>query len=336
MYDNFDFLKLSDLTLSDIKKYQPVFCEDLKRFSFIDYMFIYSELNYILWFAISSEIKQPEVIRVYLENPKTHLLIPIVISDNTTFNNYDEYGISEIAFNELCCYLTLYRNVIKKIQNGETEDDALQLSISLYPLSLFVKNQSINEAFKLSVDESLLPRCIWIDSGRPGLQHFARIKFQHNLSIKDSEKWASITFESGYPVRNLKNKDNKLSNHDIDIIRKFVEVNDALIRDAFQNPMTKYNFLNKCVFVNSNLEEIKPDKFEFGDETLYAVKKINNTISYVYDKKLRLMNILVDGKLILPEWIYTVNNYNAALKQFSCLDKDYNECLFDIYGNVIQ
>lgn len=158
-HNSFDFNKIDICSYNDIKNNQHIFNVDIQSFSPVIASVIRNDIDYILYIPVDSDMCQEHILRCYLKHYKTGFLVPIMLSENTKFNNHIEYNISKSAYNELCCYLSMYIDDIISIKNGTYKTNILHIDTRLISCQT-IFDFDINESFKLDPSETLLTRCI--------------------------------------------------------------------------------------------------------------------------------------------------------------------------------
>lgn len=330
-YKTFDFNNIDVYSYKDIKNNQHIFNADIQSFSPVVASVIRNDIDYILYVPVDSDMQQENILRCYLKHYKTGFLIPILLSENTKFNNHIEYSISKSAYNELCCYLSMHIDDIVSIKNGSYKTNILQIDTRLISCqTIFVFD--INESFKLDPSDTFLTRCIWVDTGRT-IEHAPRIKFQHNLQFTNTREWASVSVDDGEPVFNLKNKDNKLSNKDIEQIKAFVRYNKQLIIDISKDLIFEDDFRTQMVKIDKYGKPI--NKVNEFDEKLYRTRYLSDNIILVKRLSDSHYNVYNDGKYLFDEWFIDVD-FQSSYKRFKVMDANYNKMLFDIDGKLIH
>lgn len=332
-HNSFDFNKIDICSYKNIKDNQHIFDTDIQSFSPVISSVIRNNIDYILYVPVDSDMRQEHILRCYLKHYKTGFLIPIMLSDNTKFNNHIEYNISNPAYNELCCYLSMHIDDIISIKNGTYKTNILHIDTRLISCQT-IFDFDINESFKLDSSETLLTRCIWIDTGRT-IEHAPRIKFQHNLQYTNAREWASVSVDDGEPVFNLKNKDNRLSNKDIDQIKSFVRYNKQLIIDISKDLIFEDDFRNQMIKIDKYGKPITNNKVNEFDEKLYTIRYLSDNIILVKRLSDSRYNVYIDEKYLFDEWFIDID-FQSSYKRFKVIDADYNKMLFDIDGKMIH
>lgn len=327
-----------------IKDNQHVFMDDEENFN--DVFILKDNSQFALSVPMNMYINQPNIVRVYIKRIKDGFLIPVLVKENTVFNNFKQYGMSEQIANEICCTVSFYKDRITDIMFEKDSVHSLEKIGNLLRWSdMFMDSCVLLEAMTLDETITDLPRMIWVDCNR-NCQHGPRIKFQHNKEIKSTKHWASVIVDKNknFPVVNCNNKD--ISDKDIELLQRFVEVNAELILKMFYST---YN-LDISIFLR-NFKRIdnkgnvvyvsKNDNFMKLEHKKYALhKKINDDIYLIRKKDKKsddMVTVLKDGKLLFDTF-YPEIEYNDKTNIFYCYI-DLEELIMDTYdynGHLIS
>lgn len=336
----FDFSILRKHCSFDIiKENQYIFEDDIQNFN--DTYILKDNSKFLIAIPFTHYIHQPDNIRVYIRRVKDDFLIPVLLSENTRFDNLSEYNMTQQIANEICCTLSYHYKLIKEIMYEKSSFDEIDRVQNLLRWSDMFSDDDLTESMTVSTDITDLPRMIWVDCNRD-VSHAARIKFQHNKSIKITTKWASVVVDANndYPVENCRNTD--MSEREINLIRRFVEVNAELLNKVFYK---KYNgdislFLSKIKRINKKGEVIEISKNEnyLKQNKKYKLsRKIDDDLYIIQDKKTNLFTVLKNGYLLFENF-YEEIEYNSKSNIFYCyIDIETFEMdTFDYTGELIK
>lgn len=144
-----------------------------------------------------------------------------------------------------------------------------------------------------------------------------------------------MSVDDGEPVFNLKNKDNRLSNKDIEQIKSFVRYNKQLIIDISKDLIFEDDFRNQMVKIDKYGKPITNNKVNEFDEKLYSIRYLSDNIILVKRLSDSRYNVYIDEKYLFDEWIIDID-FQSSYKRFKVIDANYNKMLFDIDGKMIH
>lgn len=293
----FDFRELlKPYDFNFIKSKQDVFNDDCECFQRYTNSLLYNDVNFYLWILFTNDIHQPDILRIYLQRKTDKLMIPVIVSENTNFKNLSEYNISDNVINELCCYLSFNYKKLIEIKNGSSEK--LTKLYRLVPFNFIFKNYKLNEAEILTPDKTGCSRCIWLDENRE-VAHGPRIKFQHNVSLKRTREWATLTIDGKFLYD--ENKDSKFNKNDRQLLLKFMEYNKELISKVFYGEESSMKFMEKCIILDSNGEPVLKNNL-LKDESISILNNIKEDTYICVRKKDGQFNVIHKNKYMFNEW----------------------------------
>lgn len=293
----FDFRQLlKPFNFKFITSNQHVFLDDTELFSCIQRKFIFNDIDGDVWIPSDNNIHQPDILRIYIRRKSDKLLIPVIVTENTRFNNLSEYNISNDSANELCCYLSYHYQTLVDIRDRIKKPD-LFILYNLIPFNMIFLKGTINEHQIYDKNETGCSRCIWVDYNRQ-VAHGPRIKFQHNKKYTSTKKWATLTVDGKF----LHDQDSTLSSEDRELLVNFVKYNRELISDIFYGKKHESCFLSECVKLDDNGNPIYNKRDLLNDESLSIGQKIKDNMFICTRKQDWLKNVIYNNNFLFDEW----------------------------------
>lgn len=293
---------------------------------------LFMTTNYLLYVLNgTNSVVKPGIRRFYLILDD-RLYAPIFVDGDDIIFDYKLFNLSEAISNEISCYIINNKEkLFDLIDNNDVQRNVKPLK-QLYSLSFFIE-KSLNESFTLSSNETGCPRCIWIDGSRK-TKHASRIKYQHNMSIKHTNGWASIIIDkdAGFPIRNNSNKD--ISDKEENLIRKFVEINSDLILSIDEQKDGEKIFLANCKKIDKkgnivNVENVISDDIH-SYETIRYIKSADMSLI----KKNEKYNIARGRQLLLDKWF---NHIEIKQREIICFSfDDYKKYIYNYKFELID
>lgn len=291
----FDFRQLlKPYDFNFIKTNQHVFMDDCESYHRYPAM-LYNDADFDLWIPYNNNIHQPDILRVYIKRKSDRLYIPVIVTENTQFNNLKEYGLDNNVVNELCCYLSNNYEKINRIKDGSSEK--LIKLYQLIPVNVIIRDYRLSEAETLTPEQTGCSRCIWLDEHRE-VQHGPRIKIQHNLSKTNTRDWATLTITGKFLHDD--NPDSKFGKRDRELLLKFVEVNKELIKKVFYGEETVTNFIEKCTVLDKEGNPVIREKLL--DDSIVIINNIKDDMFICVRKKDSLYNVIYKDEYLFDEW----------------------------------
>lgn len=321
---------------------QHIFYDDIEHFDRV--YVIPGTTEFVLNVAYDEYYHQSKtLLRVYIENIKKQFMFPVLVSDNTQFNNFEEYGISNTLANRFKCYISYNHDNIRKCTDGLLEPiyDLKECPYFFMWSDLFFDDNVSEHVLRSSTTD--LPIAIWIDENRM-TSHGCRIKFQHNGS-SDTNKWATLAFYEKNGTRHyefLHDEGSTLTRKQYDLLQTFVDTNFEILIRLF-DPKDKYNIKNfmfdysKINVNNKSNESDFNKKYLKQHNYLKVINAIDNDLCIIINKIDKKQAVLYKGNILTNQW-YDVIEYTNTWGFTGTIfnDEADEEVLFDIEGNVIK
>lgn len=321
---------------------QHIFYDDIEHF---DRVYVIPGTNeFVLNVAYDEYYHQSNtLLRVYIENIKKHFMFPVLVSKNTQFNNFEEYGISNTLANRFKCYISYNHDNIRKCTDGLLEpiDDLKECPYFFMWSDLFFDDNVSEHIFRSSKTD--LPIAIWIDENRM-TSHGCRIKFQHNGS-SDTNKWATLAFYEKNGSRHyefLHDDGSTLTRKQYDLLQTFVDSNFEILIRLF-DPKDKYNIKNfkqDYCRININNKSVKKNPnttyIEQNSKYIRLDYNIDQDLCVVVNLLDKTHAVLYNGKVLTDKWYDSIVYSDMTFYAKNYTDDTIEEVLFDIYGNVVN